>query len=758
MEVVLPPFPHPPDIMKPKFFSRGTALPAIILLGTASLANAQTSTWTNNSGGLFSNAANWDNGSPSGAAFDAIIDDGDSAVSVTLDVTRTINDLTMGPDDSLLFNNNTSLTVTGDVSNNGLIQLNSIGNTTALNFSGAGNHTLSGSGILRLGDSANRIGGGAGASLVNAATHTIEGGGNVGGNVIGLNNLGLIRANQSGALMTIDPSAAGNLSNSGTLRAENGGSILLTGSGGGTFDNTGGTIEALAGSSVRFTTSADITGGTLSTTGNGSLSVDGGQTVFFTNLTNAGNLTIQNNSDLRLSGSIVNSGSISTNSIGNPTDILIQGGGVTLSGGGSVNFQSNSGINGGSVGGRLTNVDNMIRGSGNIGQNSAAITNSAAGVIAADISGQTLVLDPVATATDGSVSFINDGVLRASSGGTLLLTGSAGGDFTNNNLIQALDLSSVRFTADASVTGGTLSSTGTGQFVVNVGQNAFFTDITNSGLLIAENNSDLGISGTINNTGAIRLTSIGNQTDLEIQAGGATLTGGGSVTLADITTGINSPGSGIRFTNFDNTIQGIGTIGRNVTAITNAAGGLIDANGAGSLTLDPVATASDGGTSFLNDGILRARSGGTMILTGSAGGAFTNNNRIEALDGSEIQLTSGASVTGGTLATSDSGLFRANANQDVFLDNLTLNGNLIADNNTDLGIAGGITNTGSITLTSIGNQSDLEIQAGGATLDGGGTVTFADSTTGLNSALGARFTNVDNTLQGQGPSARTSPR
>ena len=737
--------------MKLRFASRGITLPAIISLCIASsvASHAQTSTWTNNGDGLFSNAANWDNGSPNGATFDAIIDDGDSAVTVTLDASRTLNNLTLGADDALLFNNNTSLTLAGDIANNGLIQLNSLGNTTSVILSGGGDHILSGNGIVRLGNSVNQIRGA--GTLVNSATHTIEGGGAIGTNTIGINNLGLIRANQSGVLMTIDPSAAGNLVNTGTLRAENGGSLLLTGSGGGSFDNTGGTIEALAGSTVRFTASANITGGTLSTTGDGSLSIDASQVLFLTNLTNAGDLTIQNNADLRLSGSIVNSGSISTTSAGNPTNIRVESGGVTLSGGGTLDFQSVSGINGAATGARLTNVDNTISGSGNIGQSTAAITNGAAGVIQANIDGQTLLLDPVATATDGGVSFINDGILRASNGGTLLLTGSGGGDFTNNNLIEALDLSSVRFTTNASVTGGTLSSTGTGQLVVNASQNVFFTDITNNGLLIAENASDLGISGTINNTGTIRLTSTGNQTDLEIQTGGATLTGGGTLTLADATTGINTSSLGTRLTNFDNTIQGVGAIGQNLTAITNAAGGLIDANGAGTLTLDPVATASDSGASFLNDGILRASGGGTLVLTGSAGGAFTNNNRIEALDGSEVQLTTGASITGGTLATSGSGLFRASASQNVFLTDLTLNGNLIADNNTDLGISGGITNTGSITLTSLGNQTDLEIQAGGVTLDGGGTVTFANSTTGLNSAqTGARFTNVDNVLQGQG--------
>ena len=138
--------------MKLKLLFRGDTLPAFICLALAATipTQAQTSTWINNGDGLFSNAANWDNGSPNGASFNAIIDDGDSAVTVTLDSSRTVANLTLGADDSLLLNNNTALTVAGDVTNNGLIQLNSLGNTTSLNISGAGNHTFSGSGILRL--------------------------------------------------------------------------------------------------------------------------------------------------------------------------------------------------------------------------------------------------------------------------------------------------------------------------------------------------------------------------------------------------------------------------------------------------------------------------------------------------------------------------------------------------------------------------------------------------------------------------------
>ena len=291
----------------------------------------------------------------------------------------------------------------------------------------------------------------------------------------------------------------------------------------------------------------------------------------------------------------------------------------------------------------------------------------------------------------------------------------------------------------------------------NGSQNVFLTDLSNTGSLVSNDNSDLGFAGTITNSGSITVASLGSATDIEIQAGGVILDGGGTVTFAGGPfAGINSAVTGTRLTNVDNLLQGQGRLGQNDTAFTNGANGIIEANLSGlTLTLDPVADGSviDAGAAFLNDGTLRASNGGILILTGNGDGTFSNTNgTIEALDGSQVQLTSGASIIGGTLATSGSEMIRANGSQNVFLTGLSNAGNLVSDDNSDLGLAGTITNSGSITVTSAGSATDIEIQTGGVILDGGGTVTFAGGPfAGINSAVtGTRLTNVDNLLQGQG--------
>ena len=49
---------------------------------------------------------------------------------------------------------------------------------------------------------------------------------------------------------------------------------------------------------------------------------------------------------------------------------------------------------------------------------------------------------------------------------------------------------------------------------------------------------------------------------------------------------------------------------------------------------------------------MEASNGGFLLLNGNGGGGFDNTGgTISALDGSQVQLTNGAAITGGTLTT-----------------------------------------------------------------------------------------------------------
>ncbi len=132
-------------------------------------------------------------------------------------------------------------------------------------------------------------------------------------------------------------------------------------------------------------------------------------------------------------------------------------GDVTLTGGGTLNLDNFDRIRGGGI---LTNVDNLIEGNatagGSLGDNAIGLINQVAGVINANNSGLILNVDP-----DNNDGLVNQGLMEASNGGILLLTGNGGGGFTNTGAtITALDGSEVQLTNSASITGGTLTTVG----------------------------------------------------------------------------------------------------------------------------------------------------------------------------------------------------------------------------------------------------------------------------------------------------------
>jgi hypothetical protein len=169
------------------------------------------------------------------------------------------------------FNDSTSTTLSGTITNNGNILLNSTGNFT--DFVLSGNVTLSGSGVLSL-VAADRI---RGTGIFTNAGTTIEGetsnSGSLGADEIGIVNQagGVISANVSGLTLIVDPNAADGLVNQGTMQAVNGGNLLLSGNGGGIFINSG-TIKASGGTlqfdgTVTSSGTVDVGADTLLVTG-----------------------------------------------------------------------------------------------------------------------------------------------------------------------------------------------------------------------------------------------------------------------------------------------------------------------------------------------------------------------------------------------------------------------------------------------------------------------------------------------------------
>lgn len=631
--------------------------------------------------------------------------------------------------------NNNATEINGTITNNGVINLQGTGNTTELYVTGAGTGTatLAGSGSIVLGTGGgNQFSGAGGTSLI--IDQNVSGVGNIGAGTLTLTNNSTINANISPTVSTAPlyiQAGAGGMANNGILEATNGGNLTLTGS---TITNSsGGIIEAVGSdssgnaSTVVLTSGVTVVGGTLTTTGAGTIVVAANNIANLTNLTNTGILNVQNNGQIDSTGTITNNGTITLQAAGNTT-YFYSPNATTLTGTGTLVLSSTNGQYSGFVDmpGGFTN-DSTITGAGTLG--SGPFTNN--GTVNANVSGQTLALQGFTAAT-------NTKTLEASGGGTLEFNGStwnnAGGTIT------AQANSSVDLTGSTSITGGTLTSVGTGQVYVAANNDAYLTGLTIGGTLNVQNNAEFISSGTITNNGTITLQAGGNQT--YFYAPSATiLTGTGTLVMSSTnnqyTGNIDAAGG---LTN-DETITGAGLI--NQGTFTN--NGTINANVSGqTLTLQSFTAAT-------NTKTMEASGGGTLEFNGSS---WTNTGGIiEAETGSGVNLTGSTTITGGTLTTAGTGAITVLANNDVYLASLTNSGTLNIQNNTQTQLTGPITNTGTISLQASGNSTYLIIN-GAVTLSGSGTIDLT-STNGQYSNLiygagTAPTLNSFNTIEGAG--------
>ncbi len=191
----------------------------------------------------------------------------------------------------------------GALTNEGQIRLNSPSSGAELRL--RANTTLSGAGVLLLGNSANNRVSAVNTSfrLTNAAQHTIRGAGQIAVNTMGLTNHGLIEAEGSAGL-AIQPSAAAGAVNTGTLRARSASTLTLRDA---LFENSG-QVEAQAGGRIILSgASAILRGGTLS--GAGQLQLEGAGELHNV-VSNGGSVFVFNGQVGALRESFTNNGTI----------------------------------------------------------------------------------------------------------------------------------------------------------------------------------------------------------------------------------------------------------------------------------------------------------------------------------------------------------------------------------------------------------------------------------------------------------------
>ena len=634
--------------------------------------------------------------------------------------------------------NNAATEISGTITNNGTINLQGSGNTTGL-YVNTGTAVLNGTGTVVMGTGGGNLIYGPGSTGL-TIDQNISGVGNIGNGDLTLINNATINANISPTVsiapLYIQPSGGG-LTNTGTLEATNGGNLTLYG---GAINNTGGTIQAVGSdsssnpSTVVLTNNVGITGGTLTTTGAGVIEVASGETANITTLTiSTGSvLNVINNGEINTNGTITNNGTITLEGAGNTT-YLYAPTSTTLTGTGSVVLTSGNGSYTGVVetaGGQTLTNNETISGAGTI-QDGTIVNNA---TINANVSGETLTLQNFAAAT-------NTKTLEATNGGTLAFNGST---WTNTGgTIAATNGSAVELYDTTSITGGTLTTTGTGQIYVTSGYQADLTSLTIStgSALNVQNNGELNTSGTITNNGTLTLQGNGNSTYLYAPTS-TTLTGTGSVVLTSnngIYSGIVDTAGGQTLTN-DETITGAGTI-ENGNIVNN---GTINSSVSGAgLTLL-------GFSSATNSKTLEASNGGTLAFDGTTW-TQTGVGTITAQTGSAVELYNNATISGGTLTTVGTGQIYTTSGYVSYLSNLTNDGTFNVENNAQTELTGTITNNGSFNLTGNGNATYLLIN-GAVTLKGNGVISLG-GTSYTNSIYGEGTNPIltsFNTIEGAG--------
>lgn len=632
---------------------------------------------------------------------------------VHLNENATINNLTLTTGALLTISPNNSggvanhpivFTVAGNgpasVQNDGIITLTNDVVTATLAIANA--TTLSGSGSLSIGLGAPLVGPGV---LTQAAGHTIFGGGD---SVISvpLVNAGTIHANGFGNYfphpnLYLDSAT---ITNTGTLRSSGDSSLVLRGS---TINNTGGSITAGGNASgVVLESNVSISGGSLISTGANFSAPDlirtgnGGASLTNVAVTSGSTVLHSNSSVLRLNGTVVNQGAIAIF----PGAALEIASNTTLSGSGNLSIGFSPLTAAGSA--TLTNAAGHTIFGGGDATISAPVIN--AGTI--DINGFGNSFGHENFYVTGGLT--NTGTVRSSGGGNLTLRG---GVINNTGGLIAAGGNSAGIILDSgvSITGGTLSSAGTGFASPGILKTssgaASLTDVSLSAasFLAHQSTGLLRLNGAIANQGVIAaFQSEGVQitTNTVLSGTGSLAVGATSLTAAAGVTLTNGAG---------HTILGGGDV--TISApIVNA--GIIDANGFGNSFQHEEFFVN--GT-VINQGTLRASTNQRFSLNG----ALTN------YDVATQTLTGGTYQALGGLLFNSVGAIANNA------ANVELNGtgssftpiNSLANNQGSFSLLGArnfstpgaLQNSGVI---NIGTASTLSVNGAFSQLDGG-TVT-----------------------------------
>jgi len=693
------------------------------VLALSAAAQAQVNyTWASGVPGIWNDTTKWAPVGFPGALDTAIINTpGAYTVTIPNNTSQQAAALSIGnPGATLFLPDNTTLTLNGPSHTNaGLIQVSGPGqpgNTNRIIFSGAS--TISGGGAISLqaagaGDNDTALLQGPGI-LTNASNHTIGGKGRIYG---GLNNAGLVNADQAGGILRLlsDPKA-----NSGTMRATNGGSLYINAA---LSQSPTGLLEAQNGSAVLLI-STSVSGGTFASSGTGAVINANNQTssIDGVTLTPGSLLQLNDNSTLNVGAAgLTNNGLVTVQNIGapgNPVRLNAAAATTNLLGTGTIRLQSTStGTDDTSLLGYTVAANRFIVGPSltidGKGRIYTLLTNN--GTIDANVSAKTLQLLDQPKA--------NAGMMRASAGGQLLITNSS---VTQTGPGQLLADGGTVTLQGAAISGGPMSSINGGLLLNTNNQTSSIDSMTlTQGTLQLNDNTNLLVRNSLTNNGLVTVQNIGapgNPARFTVDTPSVTLSGNGTVRLQATsnfsdTANLGSTAAANLLTHAaTHTIAGNGRI---YTALTNNGTILANESAANRQVLQLL------GEPKTNNNIFRATGGGQLWITETTANQASGAS-IQADAGSAIVLRT-AAVNSGRLGSTGSGLIVNTNNQTSSIDDVTLlAGSLLQLNdNSTLRIKNNLVNNGLVTIQNIGapgNVTALTADTPSVSLTGSGTV------------------------------------
>jgi hypothetical protein len=595
---------------------------AAILLWAISpiLAFSQTDIWKGGSGS-WGDASKWSAGVPTSTS-NVFIDNGNGPAAVTLNGGYNCNNLTIDADASLTIGGqpgSSFLTINGtSIANAGKIVIDDTMGDAWISIAASQNVMLTGKGTITLNDTTGAaaafINGGAGSTLTNV-NNAIQGSGQIGqvGGLLLINQKsGVVNANQPGRVLYL--TANGGITNQGLMEATSGAGLNFAQ--GIPTNNSGGVISS-SGSGSTVLLIGITEGGTLETSSGGTMQGEGTlDGVTYGVLNNQGTFSVPAGHATTLIGTINNTGTFVLDDTSGNSSLTVEGGqNVMLTGAGTVALNDTTGavaaFISGSVNSTLTNVSNTIEGSGQIGQaGGLKLVNQESGVINANQPGRVLYIN----APDGAT---NQGLMEATNGSELNLSAVV----SNTHIIQTTGSSSQVLAP------GTIKNTGT--FSVGSGTlfnvNGTLTNFSGTTLT----NGAYAVSGTfqfrganiVNNAAHITLTgassAIIDQTSNDGLRNFAAITSKGSLILQSGKT-LTTPAS---LSSAGKLIVGAGTKLNVTGAYTQTAG---------STTVDGTLTAPTGTTVMAGTVFGRGTIASTVVSSGSftAGDSATATGKL----------------------------------------------------------------------------------------------------------------------------------